>query len=336
MTESDAQMSPPAPTPAADAAPRPKRGAGRLIALFLLLVVLAALAAAALLAWPQIQSLLAGDTQQIEALRQELAATRAQVAELANRPAAPAPAPDAELDRRLATLEKAQPAAAPHLAEEVKALSERLAEVQKTAADAAAVLRLADRVAKVETDLREVQARRSSAAAQLLAIGQLRSAIDQALPFDAEWRAVKALSPDDAEAARVLAVLKPQAPTGIATRATLIDRFARLEPAIIRAEALPEGDGWWRQSLNRLMTVVTIRREDGEADGAGAAAVVARVRTRLAGNDFAAAIAEAEHLTEGPAALARPWLDDARARLAADRSLSELTAQAVAAIGARQ
>ena len=334
MTESDAQISP--PTGATAPTARPKRGAGPMIALFLLLVVIAALAAAALLAWPRLESLMAGDRPQIEALRQELAATRAQVADLASRPVAPAPVPDLELERRLAAVERTQPAAAPHLAEEVKALSERLTDVQKTAADAAAVLRLADRVAKVEGDLREVQARRSSAAAQLLAIGQLRSALDQALPFDAEWRAVKALSPDDAEASRVLTVLKPQAQTGIATRATLVDRFSRLEPAIIRAEALPAGDGWWRQSLNRLMTVVTIRREDGEADGSGAAAVVARVRARLAGNDFAAAIAEAEHLTDGPAAMAKPWLDESRARLAADQSLSELTAQAVAAIGARQ
>ena len=331
MTESDAQISP----PAAEAKPKPKGGAGKLIALFLTLVVIAALGAAAFLAWPRVEALLASDTQQLDSLRQELAATRAQLADLANRPA-PAPAADPEIERRLATLEKAQPAATPHLAEEVKALSDGLTALQKTAADAAAVLRLADRLAKVEGELREVQARRSSAAAQLLAIGQLRAAIDQALPYDAEWRAVKALAPDDAEAARLLAVIKPQALSGIPARATLIDRFGRLEPAIIRAEALPEGDSWWRQALNRLMTVVTIRREDGEAGGDGAAAIVARVRTRLAGNDFAAAIAEAERLTEGPADTAKIWLDDTRARLAADQALSELTAQAVAAIGARQ
>jgi len=331
MTESDAQISP----PAGEAKPKPKGGAGKLIALFLLLVMIAALAAGGVLAWPRVQALLASDTQQLDSLRQDLAATRAQLADLANRPV-PAPTADAELEHRLAALEKAQPAATPHLAEEVKALSDGLAQLQKTAADAAAVLRLADRLAKVEGELREVQARRSSAAAQLLAIGQLRSAVDQALPFDAEWRAVKALAPDDTEAARVLAVIKPQALAGIPTRATLIDRFGRLEPAIIRAEALPAGDSWWHQALNRLMTVVTIRREDGEAGGDGAAAIVARVRTRLAGNDFAAAIAEAEHLTEGPAESAKTWLEDTRARLAADQALSELTAQAVAAIGARQ
>jgi len=345
MTESDAQNSPsPRTAPGETAsvvesalAAKPKGGKGGVILVAVPLLIVAALGAAALTVWPRVERLLsgAGDlAPQVEALRQDLAATRAQVADLAARPAALA-APDGQLERRLAAVEAAQSAVSPHLAEEVKALADRVAELQKTAADAAAVLRLADRLAKAEADLRELQARRSSAAAQLLAIGQLRAAVDQALPFDAEWRAVKALTLDDAEADRVLAPLKSLAQAGIPSRSTLVDRFDRLEPAIIRAESLPEGDGWWRQSLNRLMTVVTVRREDGDAEGAAAAAVVARTRARLVANDLAAAIAEAEHLTAGPAAVARPWLDDARARLVADQSLSELTAQAVAAIGAR-
>ena len=338
MTESEASMSP----PAADSAPsaRPRRGKGGLILFLLLVLVAAALAAVLVLGRPQLERLLSGDdalAPQVEALRQDLAATRAQLADLAARPPSPAgEGQRADVEPRLAALEKTASAAAPHLAEDVKALAERVAELQKTSADAAAVLRLADRLGKVEADLREVQERRSSAAAQLLAIGQLRAAIDQALPFDAEWRAVKALDGGDAEVERLLAPLKALAPAGIPTRATLTDRFGRLEPAIIRAEALPPGEGWWRQSLNRLMTLVTIRREDGEAEGDAAAAVVARLSARLAANDFAAAIAEAPHFSEGSAAVVKPWLDDARARLLADQSLSELTAQAVAAIGARQ
>jgi len=340
MTESDAPISP----PSADqngAEPKPKGGAGKLVAILLLIVVVA-IVVAGVVFWPQVERQSDGATapnRQVEELRQELAATRVRLADLdARLKKAPAPATDADLDRRVALLEgaaKAQPTVSPRLADDVKALADGVAELRKTAADSATVLRLADRLAKVEGELHELQARRSSGAALLLAVGQLRAAVDQALPFDAELRALKALAPDDAETAKPLTVLKPRAATGIPTRLALVERFAQLEPAIVRAEALPAGDGWWRQSLNRLMTLVIVRREDGDADGIGAAAVVARVRARLAVNDFAAAIAEAATLTEGPAETAKGWLDDARARLAADQALSELAAQAVAATGAR-
>lgn len=271
-------------------------------------------------------------------LRERLAQVEARLAE---RPA-PSVADTGPLEARLSQVEQglrglqAQPQLPARLADDVAALAAQVADLKRTSADAAAVLRLADRVEKTETEMREMQARRSSAAALLLAVGQLREAINNSMPFDAELRAVKVLSPQDADFAAALEVLKPSAASGIPTRAMLVGRFGVLAPDLVRAETLPAERSWWRDTLHRVSTLVTIRREDGDAVGTSAAAIAARIQARLEQNDLAAAAAEAEQLQGGAAETIAPWLEDMRARAAADKSLSELTAQVVAAFGPRQ
>jgi uroporphyrinogen-III synthase len=215
-------------------------------------------------------------------------------------------------------------------------LGKQVAELKRTSADAAAVLRLADRVEKMESTVRDMQARRSSASALMLAVGQLREALAKAMPYDAELRAVKALAGSDAEVAQQLDGLKARAVAGIPTFPVLVQRFNAQAPAIVRAQVLPEGQSWWRQTLDRLTGLVVIRREDGSNAGNAPAAVVARAEAALGQGDLAGAVAEIATLSEGPAEQAAPWLADAKARLAADKAVSELTAHVVAAIGAGQ
>ena len=79
---------------------------------------------------------------------------------------------------------------------------------------------------------------------------------------------------------------------------------------------------------------------------AAAAGAPVQLRERLVDSDGrvtlgdlfenAGAVAEVESLQGGPADQAANWLADARARLAADKAVSELTAHVVAAIGAGQ
>ena len=133
---------------------------------------------------------------------------------------------------------------------------------------------------------------------------------------------------------KVVEVLAERAASGIPTRMVLAERFWPLAPQVVRAEALPQADTWWRGTLNRLLSLVTIRREDGTAAGETAAAVAARAEARLFQGDFAAAAAELALLSGGPAEVAGPWLADARARVAAEKALSELTAHTVALTGA--
>jgi hypothetical protein len=269
---------------------------------------------------------------------------------------APAPVPElaqlrAELDAtrdRLTALEARvgrlaetpQPSAAatpqlpPRLAEEVDALGRQLADLKRTAADSGAVLRLADKVEQLDGAVRELATRRSSGAALLLATAQLREAIDRGMPFDAELRGLRALAPQDDDVAKVAEALKARSAAGIPTRAVLEHRFDALAPQIVRAEALPTAEGWWRQAANRLLSLVVIRREDGAEAGDGAAAVVARAGQRLRQDDLGGAARELGVLTGAPAEVAAPWMADALARLGADHATSELTAHAVALTGA--
>ena len=277
-------------------------------------------------------------------LAAELAATRDRLAALEARLGhAGATAVDlSPLESRVGQTEtavkalQAQPQVPAKLVDEVTELSGAVAELKRTSADAAAVLRLADRVEKAESAVRDMQARRSSAAALLLAVGQLREAVAAALPYDGELRALKALAGADPEVAAAAETLKSHAAVGIPTLAMLTQRMTILAPAVIRAQILPEGQGWWRQTLDRLGSLVTIEREDGAAAGTSPAAVVARAQGALAVGDLAAAVTELEALSGPPAEVAAPWLSDARARLAAGRVLSGLTAHVVAAIGAGQ
>jgi len=274
-----------------------------------------------------------------DGLRSELTTLRERLAQLESRPG-PAGG-DAGLDARLTQAEaglrtlQAQPAVPARLSGEVEELSRQVADLKRSSADAAAVLRLADRLERMESRLHELESRRGSAVALLLAVGQLREALAASLPFDAELRAVKALAGDDAEVARTADILRGRAAAGLPTRTVLAARFHGLAPAIIRADSLPEERTWWRQTLERLATLVTVRREDGDTVGDDAAARVARAAARLGDGDLSAAIAELSGLEGGPAAAAAPWLTDARDRLAADRAVSELTAHVVAAVGVR-
>lgn len=328
-TPPSASLPPPAPPP------RPRRRWPWAVAG--LVVVVAGIVAACLLIWPEISRLIerpapVAKVDEMAELRRDLAATRAELAQVQARPA-----PSGTEDGRLAAVEEAVKAlqAQPQgTADDVAALNEKVAALARSAVDAASVLRLADRLDKVEAGLREVQARRSATATLLLAAGQLRSAVDLGMPFDGELRAVQALAGGDADVARDAAVLAPHAAAGIPTRPVLASRFAALEPAVVRAEALPADGGWWRQSVDRLFSLVTIRREDGAVAGDGAAAVVARTAARLADNDLAGAVAEGERLPTAAAAVAAPWLGDARARRDADHALSDLTAHLVAVAGA--
>ncbi|MBC7907142.1 MAG: hypothetical protein H7Y60_10400 [Rhodospirillaceae bacterium] len=283
-------------------------------------------------------------SDELESLRTDLSATRERLRQMEERLVAPSGAAPAlaPLENRLTQNEaalralQAQPQVPARLVDEVDALSKEVTELKKTSADAAAVLRLADRVEKVEAGFRDMQARRSSASAMMLAVGQLREALAKAMPFDAELRAVRALGGQDAEVLPVLDALKPRAVTGIPTAPVLTARFTALAPAIVRATVLPQDQSWWRQTMDRFTSLVTVRREDGDAAGPQPAAIVARAEADLRLDDLAGAVTEVETLTGGPADQAANWLADAKARLAADKAVSELTAHVVASVGAGQ
>ena len=363
MTETDTPPAPPEPTQPEtppEAAPAEDKGSHK--GAVITAIALVVLALAGVLGWsefrhreapPAPSAPVAEEPEasgaplapgEVEQLRAQLAATEARLRQLEERqsqtPAGSAPALG-PVENRLTQAEaaikalQAQPQVS-RIAEQLDTLDKQVAELKRTSADAAAVLRLTDRVEKVEAGFRDMQARRSSASALMLAVGQLREALAKAMPYDAELRAVKALAGQDPEVGNALEAVRPRAVTGIPTFPVLTARFHGLAPAIVRADVLPVEQDWWRQTLDRLASLVTLRREGGEAAGTSSAAIVARAEAALAQGDLAGAVSEAEQLQGGPADQAANWLADAKARLAADKAVSELTAHVVAAVGAGQ
>ena len=244
----------------------------------------------------------------------------------------------ADIERLKADLQTLQAVKPP--AADVSGLEERVARLERNGADAASVLRLVDRIDRLETTVREMQDRRKADAALVLSIGLLKDAVDRGAPFDAELRALKALAPEDETVKKTVADLKPRAAAGIPAKSALTGRFLTLEAAIIRADSLPaESDGavadWKRRALDRLLTVFTLRREDGELEGASVPAIVSRAHGALDRGDWGQAVHQWEALTGEPAKAAQIWLDAARARLTADREIADLAADAVAAAGAK-
>ena len=241
-------------------------------------------------------------------------------------PTAPAPAPA----RETAVLPPA----------DLTAMQERLNRLEHNGADAASVLRLVDRIDRLEAGLRALENRRKGDAAPLLAITLLKEAVDKGGAFDLELHSLKLLAPDDAEVDAAVTRLRPLAASGIPALDTLTSRLHGLDGAIIRAEWMPADTedgltGWRRRVLERLMQVVTLRREDGEAEGTNAPAILARAEADLARADLADAVREMQGLSTQAAAIAKPWTNDAQARLDADRILSGLAAQAIASAGAK-
>ncbi len=221
------------------------------------------------------------------------------------------------------------------LQDQIGQTRDQIAQVEKASADAATVLRLADRIEAAESAVRQAESRTQAAQALLMTVGQLREAVFNGQSFDEELRAVKAVAPDDADVARSLQALQPLAAKGVATRTALAARFGELAPDIVRADFGPEAEGWLRQTIQRLTSVVTVRRTEGDVAGESVAAIVARAEAALDQGDLAGAVNELSAL-QGPAAeTAAPWLNAAKARLAAETALSDLSAHAVAVTEAR-
>lgn len=260
---------------------------------------------------------------QSQALEQEVAALKAQVAQLEQRP--PPAAPDlTALEARIAALEQRQPpAAAPVNLGPVTARLDAL-EHQQTADLApltARIARLEDAGHKAVSDLTQRlaaedarfatlekntgQAARVSAARQALDAGHKLGDVPGAPPALARYSA------DDPPTEASLRLAFPAASqTALAASRPSVDG----QPLLTRIWA-------------RAQDLVTIRRGDDVLVGDPAAGLLATAQTRLDAGDLAGAVRSVGALT-GPAAQAMAgWLAQAKALLEARAALATWAAQ---------
>jgi hypothetical protein len=197
---------------------------------------------------------------------------------------------------------------------EIQQIQQGLA--QRTAADGD----LGARLATLEHRVQAQDNADHTGAIMMLALLQMREAIDEARPFPAEYATFKALAARDPDLTAAAEPLADAARDGVASRAVLRQRLADLAAGMTTAKPTATKSKWWEQALERLRGLVTIRQindrgKPGRADAA---------QTALAQGDLAGAVAALEQLTGASAEAAQPWLRMARRRLAAETALTHL------------
>ncbi len=249
------------------------------------------------------------------------------------------------LERRIGELAQARPAneewkaALERQSAETRAALEKLAADaraanQKLAADAEQLRKdvgtLQGRVGALADDVRRTGSASNETGTLVLALGQLRRAVDEGAPYRAAFDAARALAKDRREFEPALAVLGARTDQGVPSAAQLRARFDRLSVAVLRASAAAKPDAdFWDRVWARLQTLVTVRRV-GEVAGESVSAHFARAEAALARGDVAEAVKQVSALPGPGRAAAEEWLAGARARLVTDAALAEIDRAALA------
>jgi hypothetical protein len=190
----------------------------------------------------------------------------------------------------------------------IAALADRLGAVESSAADARDAQ--SETLGEVSTALRQA---RLQAAVDLLA-----SRLTGGLPYAAKLGEIAGLT--DAEPPEPLAA---GAETGLATAAVLEASFARHAQAAVAAEVqVSTGEGTGLQALGWLRAQVA-GRPTSEQEGDSVGAITSRIAARVGEGNLAEALAEAETLPEHSQAGLGGWLDQLRARVAAETALTD-------------
>ncbi len=167
------------------------------------------------------------------------------------------------------------------------------------------------------------------AAAFVVAVGQLRDAVDSGRPFAAEHEAVAALESNDPGIEADLEALARHAGTGIATYHALAASLGDVLTAAGNVARVAAASGWIDETLAHIESLVTIRRIDGEPAGSGNQATVHRIEAAVASGNLDKALQEIDSLAPEFAGAMAQWVGKARARIEADGALERLHARAI-------
>lgn len=246
------------------------------------------------------------------------------------------PAPDlAPLNERSAKLESATGALRGELAE-VKKLVEAQANVP--APTLAEVNSINRRLAQIEEKVGTLAAtpkqepKNEALPAEVIALGALRDTVAAGSPFSAELGTVRAMLK---ERAGPLGALDAFAKDGLPTVAALAKRFEPLASKLASVPSPAPDSGVITRLWNNAGKLVEVRPV-GEPQGTDTGAVVARMETRLARGDLAAALEESKALPPSARAQAKDWFAAAEARRDADAAIRNLINAALAAIAAER
>lgn len=187
------------------------------------------------------------------------------------------------------------------------------------------------RMAQLESLMQQSsQARQKVGAGEslVLAMGQLRQSVLAGASYERNLSAVTALAGKDAGLQPAAKSLAAWSTKGVVTLRALSNQFPAMARAVLQADPAGEA-GFWRRTLHRVTSLVTVRRV-GEVEGGDVDAVLARAERRLASGELAAAADLIGGLDGALGEAASGWLGQAKARLAAMSALNDMEAWAIA------
>lgn len=230
--------------------------------------------------------------------------------------------------------------AAPDLTPRLNALSMRLDGLTQTlesartegraatdvrASDIAALREAFDALStKVEEAAVDTAAANAQGSAIVLAVGALDVLLDGGLPYQDALDAIEGLAPPgDNKLMEPVLILKPNAGKGIPTRTQLTRRLSGL--ASTRGTPLwsAEGKSWTDKMLQKIDTVVAIRRVEDSADSRAQSDLLLRAAS-------ASDLPEAIAVMEGATGAGADWVRDAQNRVTAEQALAALRLRAIA------
>ena len=243
----------------------------------------------------------------------------------------------AAIEKSMATLGQAVRDAAPA---EMTAIGEKLAAVE-TAVNAATTATSANdgRLGTVEKGLQTLEQNVASLAGKIdaqasqpkvalaIAASGLKAAVDAGGAFVAEVETFRRRSAECAGTGRIGTV----AEKGVPSR----DEIAAQAPAAVTAmidagRTVDENAGYFERLLSSAKSLVKVRPV-GPVEGAGVPETVARLEAALGSGDYDKAVAEYGTLPEAPKAAGHAFMEQVRARLAAEQLVEKATAGALKA-----
>ena len=194
------------------------------------------------------------------------------------------------------------------------------------AADSAALAQLSARLDRVEATQRALVHAASAAAAA----DALQGAADSGAPFATELAVVQSQLANP----HLLDAVRPFAERGIPSRVALATQFPHVAAtANIAAKAANGDKGPLAQLRHSLGAFISVRRTDTTANGVGVEATLAHAEAHIDAGDLAGAVGYLNGLPMPAQTAIKPWLDQARARVALDAATRRISEQALGALG---
>ena len=213
----------------------------------------------------------------------------------------------------LDTLGKGQSALEARLDTGLKDVSTRLAALE-------------ERIAPIEAQMGDASARET--AARAVAVSALKSAMDRGAPFATELAAVASVLPQGTD----LSDLTARAQAGVPTRTALREEFAAAARRMSAAMDAPAEGDLVDSLLSNARSLVSVR-QPGESDAATPQAALGRMEARVGRGDFAGALEAYDELPQDVRSAGAGWVADARARLAADALVDQVTGDVLKSMG---